>query len=116
VTDPILRQTDPILRQWVHMLNKSEENELSLTVIVGGIVISGLGISATRYLNETARRIAEALGSDESVEMKLEDDDIDADTHLHILDAKIFVQARPTIFPLPLRLRLDAIDGFMLGA
>ncbi len=132
-------KSDWFLRNLVDICNKSENMYFSITLSVGGILVSGELTGGAQYFNgfaddlamsglssETAdlfRRFGEIYTQQKEQEDK-EQEDNDGKTnpppqYIHLRNARIF---HPGGNPIPTnrgvwwRGRLEAVDGFILGS
>jgi hypothetical protein len=123
--------SDLILELLIEMIKHAEKSEdkegadsISITVNVGGLLISGTLISGKRYLDEFLSgvmrdKIKNAINSDESLKEEIQKAPIGKEAFIHLRDARFFLPGQK---PVPgvgdgvlWRGRMDSVEGFFLG-
>jgi hypothetical protein len=120
---------DDLLAMWVDIVNAERDTavELSITLFLGGSIVTGYLVSAHSYLTAVAdemrvlddpeisdafRKLAEDATPSEDA------DDPPAARHVHLRDARIFLQGGqmiPSNRGVAFRARIEAVDGWIHG-
>lgn len=119
------RGVDPLLQWLVNLTNKSN-TRYTVTLTVGGNLISGVLIPLNEYLDEWSEQISFQIGHQESAEFvretvlgwkAQEDEEQPAPQFIHIKDAEVFTSNGMPIAPggSLWRGKISSVDGFSLG-